>query len=142
MIEDLPIEAGVTLPAEALSWSASHASGPGGQNVNKVATRVELVLDTAASGLSAVVLSRLRALAGRRWDGSGLLHIISARTRSQQRNLADARDRLAVLVAAALVEPVRRKPTRPTLGSQRRRLDSKRERSEVKRLRGRPVTSQ
>ena len=126
------------MPAEALSWTATHASGPGGQNVNKVATRIELVLDTAASGLPAPVLGRLRALAGRRWDGSGLLHIISTRTRSQQRNLADARERLAALVVQALIEPVLRKPTRPTAGSRRRRLDAKRQRADVKRLRGKP----
>ena len=139
MIEDLPVNERVTLPADAMWWSASHASGPGGQNVNKVATRVELVLDTAACGLSDVVLARLRPLAGRRWDRGGLLHIISSRTRSQQRNLADARERLALLVAQALVEPVQRKPTRPTAGSRRRRLEGKRQRSEVKRLRGKPA---
>ena len=138
MIEDLPINDRVSIPGQALSWTASHASGPGGQNVNKVATRIELILDTAACGLRPEVLARLRALAGRRWDGGGLLHIISTRTRSQVRNLADARERLAALVVAALAEAVRRKPTRPTAGSRRRRLAGKRQRGEVKRLRSKP----
>ncbi len=136
MIEDLPINSRVTIPAEALSWTASHASGPGGQNVNKVATKVELVMVLAASGLRPVVIARLRALAGRRLDRSGRLRINSTRTRSQQRNLADARERLAALIAAALVEPVARKATRPTAGSRRRRLAAKKKRGEVKRLRG------
>ncbi len=136
MIDDLPINERVTIPAEALSWTASHASGPGGQNVNKVATRVELVLDLALSGLSRDVIARLRPLAGRRLDSSGRIRIGSTRTRSQQRNLADARQRLAELVAQALVVPKKRKATRPTMGSKRRRLAAKRKRGEVKKLRG------
>ena len=115
------------------------AAGPGGQNVNKVATAVQLWFDAARSpALSPPVLARLATLAGRRMTGEGVLMIAASRFRTQERNRADARDRLAELIRAALVAPVRRVKTRPTLGSKRRRLDDKGVRADVKRGRSRP----
>lgn len=114
------------------------ASGPGGQNVNKVATAVELRFEAERSpSLPEPVKRRLKRLAGRRWTAEGAIVIRAEETRSQARNRALARERLAELVRAATRAPRRRVPTRPTLGSQRRRLKAKAERGEVKALRGR-----
>ena len=113
------------------------ASGPGGQNVNKVSTAVELRFEAASSpSLPPPVKSRLRRLAGRRWTDAGTLVIQVEDTRSQARNREIARERLADLIRAALVAPKRRIPTRPTLGSEKRRLKSKTVRGQVKSLRG------
>ena len=115
------------------------AAGPGGQNVNKVATAVQLWFDAArCPALSPPVLARLATLAGRRMTSGGVLMIAASRFRTQERNRADARERLAELIRAALVAPVRRVKTRPTLGSKRRRLDDKGVRADVKRGRSRP----
>jgi ribosome-associated protein len=117
------------------------SSGPGGQNVNKVATAVELRFEAARSpNLPDPVKARLKRLAGRRWTDEGAIVLKVDETRSQARNREIARERLAELVARALVEPKRRKPTRPTLASKRRRLEGKAKRAEVKAMRGR-VTS-
>ena len=113
------------------------ASGPGGQNVNKVATAVELRFNAAASPvLEDDVRARLRALAGSRMTADGVLVIDARRFRTQTQNREDARQRLAALVRKALTSPRRRHKTRPTAGSERRRLEAKRRRSEAKRARG------
>jgi len=124
----------IDIPEDELVERFVTASGPGGQNVNKVATAVELRFDVRATAqLSGAVKARLAALAGRSLTNDGVLVIFAQRFRSQERNRADARERLAELIARASVAPVRRRPTRPTLGSKTRRLESKQKRGAVKR---------
>jgi ribosome-associated protein len=114
------------------------ASGPGGQNVNKVASAVELRFEAERSpNLPGPVKARLKRLAGRRWTKEGALVLHCDETRSQTRNRDIVRDRLAELIRQALVKPKRRIPTRPTLGAKKRRLKAKKVRGEVKALRGR-----
>jgi ribosome-associated protein len=116
------------------------ASGPGGQNVNKVASAVELRFDAArAPALSGEVRDRLRALAGARMTADGVLVIDARRFRTQAQNRQDARDRLVALLRQAVVRPRRRQKTRPTAASKERRIESKRRRSDAKRRRGKIV---
>ena len=124
----------VRVPATALTVRASRAAGPGGQRVNKVATRVELRVDVGAiEGLSGAARARLRALAGRRLDAEGRLRVTSQATRDQARNVEDARGKVRALVAAALVEPRHRRPTRPSARSVEARLSAKKRRGALKR---------
>ena len=109
------------------------ASGPGGQNVNKVATAVQLKFDAARSSLlDDEVRRRLRALAGSRMTADGVIVIDARRFRTQAQNREDARERLAVLVRKALIAPKRRRKTKPTAASADRRIASKRRRAETK----------
>ena len=133
-MKDLQITPRLRLPARTLSWTASRASGPGGQHVNQVASKVDLRLDLdACEVLSSEVKTRLRALAGHRLDAEGRVVVVSQTSRSQEANLRDAREKLAALVRRALTRPRSRRATRPTRGSVRRRLEGKRQRSETKR---------
>ena len=133
---DLLVQPGVVIPERELSWAAVRASGPGGQNVNKVSSKVELRFDLEAStALSASVKARLRRLALHRLDADGRILIVSQVTRNQPQNLADARERLAGLIGAALIVPKRRRATRPSAAARRRRASDKRAQSQKKQSR-------
>ena len=132
----IEITRSIWLDERELEESFVRASGPGGQNVNKVSTAVELRWDVGRSpALTEPVRARLVKLAGRRLTQDGVLVIQADQFRSQERNRQDALDRLVALVRAAAVAPVPRRPTRPTLGSKKRRLEAKGKHSDLKRQR-------
>ncbi|MEZ4371542.1 MAG: alternative ribosome rescue aminoacyl-tRNA hydrolase ArfB [Polyangiaceae bacterium] len=136
MADALGITARIIIPASELSWSAVRASGPGGQNVNKVASKVELRFDAGHSRvLSEETRARLIQLAGSRASLEGVIVIVAQDTRDQRRNLELARERLAELVRQALVRPKRRRPSKPSRGATARRLDAKKRQGDKKRSR-------
>jgi len=135
----IPVTSGLSIREEELSVSYILASGPGGQNVNKVATAAQLRFDVRRSSLPERVRVRLEQLAGSRLTNDGVIVITARRFRSQERNREDAIGRLVELVAEAAHRPTRRIATRPSYGERQRRLQDKSRRSEIKRgRRGRP----
>ena len=137
MPDPIRVSSGVTIPEAAIAVAFTRSSGPGGQNVNKVASKVELRVDLGRiEGLRDDARERLEALTASRRDADGRLLVTSQRTRDQHRNLEDARAKVRDLVARALVAPKRRRPTRATRGSVEARLKHKKREAAVKRLRG------
>jgi ribosome-associated protein len=125
------------LPEDALDERFLAATGPGGQNVNKVASAVQLRLDVFALRLHPEVYARLKTLAGSRWTKEGEIVVTARAHRTQDANRAEARERLAELVGKAHLAPAKRKKTRPSKAAKAKRVDAKKERSAVKAGRGR-----
>jgi ribosome-associated protein len=131
MAEPIVVRPGVVVPADALSMRAVRSGGPGGQNVNKVASKVELRVEIErVEGLDEAALRRLRDAAP--LDADGQLLVTSQLTRDQHANLEDARDKVRLLIERALHVPRRRRKTRPTRGSVERRLSDKKKRTQAK----------
>ncbi len=133
----IQITPSVVLDEGEIEFDFVRARGPGGQNVNKVSTAVQLRFDIVRSSLPADVRRRLMRIGGRRVSKEGVLVIEARRFRTQERNRRDALERLVELIRRAAERPRKRRPTRPTAAARRRRLAAKRRRGEIKRLRRR-----
>jgi len=133
MVDAIVVRPGVVVPSDALTFHAVRSSGPGGQNVNKVSSKVDLRVQLERiEGLDAGARARLLAACAGSLDAQGRLVVISQQTRDQRRNLEDARERVRALVARALVRPRPRRATRPSRASVERRLSDKKHRSHAK----------
>ena len=132
----IPITDHISIDERELDERFVRASGPGGQNVNKVSTAVELRFDVGASPLPGAMKQRLAKLAGSRLTADGILLIDSREYRTQAKNREAARERLIAMLQQAAVAPRRRRPTRPGAGAKERRLQSKKRRGEIKARRG------
>jgi ribosome-associated protein len=132
--EPLVVDDRITIPGADLVWTSVRSSGPGGQNVNKVASKVELrFLFSTTAALDVGTRNRLRTLAKGKFDADENIVIVSQATRDREKNLEDAREKLRLLVLAALVVPKKRRPTRPTRGARERRLEEKSRHAQKKR---------
>ncbi len=133
MSTPLVIDDRITIPGKDLVWTAARASGSGGQNVNKVSSKIHLAFDLEGCAvLGESVKARLRVLARNMRDAEGRVLVMSQKTRDQAKNLADAREKLRELVVQALFVPKKRRPTKPTKGSTVRRITAKKQVSEKK----------
>jgi ribosome-associated protein len=139
-VSAVEIAPGLEIPDAELQIDYIRSPGPGGQNVNKVASAVQLRFDVERSTvLDAWTRARLATLAGRRLTREGWLVLTAHRHRTQEANRRDAMERLAELITQARIRPKVRRPTKPTRASKERRLDGKKQRTQVKRMRGRPA---
>ena len=139
MAEPIDVASGVRIPGTALQMRSVRASGPGGQNVNKVSSRVELTVDLpAVEGLDEGARARLALLAARFLDAEGRLRVTAQESRDRSRNLETAREKVRALVEKALVVPKRRRATRPHAGAREKRIEGKKLVARTKRQRTRP----
>ncbi|PYM86338.1 MAG: aminoacyl-tRNA hydrolase [Candidatus Rokuibacteriota bacterium] len=136
LTEPIAVTGDVRVPGRAILVRAVRASGHGGQNVNKVSTKIELHVDTdAIEGLPVAARLRLAALTRRRRDAEGRLLVTSQQSRHQGQNLDDARDKVRAIILASLAHPTPRRPTRPSSAAEERRIREKKRRAETKRWR-------